>query len=402
MHAKKMLSAFAAAVLLSATIGCPAYAAAKAYNTPVTETTQEANSQQNKEKINTLLTDEDGDNVDVKDMSLREIIILRLRAAHKKGIFLDVTEDQINSLTNDELENLAKAETPREYPVGGLEPTSEGVEENIANLNEEQEQTFFERVRKDFDPETGTYGIMLGILGSVGAGGFLLLKHQRDRILAQDLAGRNRMLDLENAIIKEAGDWNGFESIELERNQLKKMREIKNISQQSTLDLASLNSKNSISPMSLERFNSDYGDAMREIVKERKDMVAGLPSMRNETEKEISARQAELETLERQGLNTNYVKFELNDAYYEKYIQEKTAPVFEEWSHMEIPTQITKEDLKSLVHERMQSEEDRLRNALADRTTAWNETLNKELQAINEEAANQREFAEWKHANSLE
>lgn len=307
MDTRKMFPALVAAILFGISAACPVYAASVSKSSvgvpsevqsPAAQAPAETKSEENKEQVNTLEMDEEDELSQIERMSMREVILLRLRAAHEKGLFLDITEDQINKLTESELNILANTEVPQDVPqekaakeasLSESLPSRKTVKEDVASMSDERTNAFFTRVRRDLDPETGTYGIMLAILGSAGAGGFLLLKHQRDRIIAGQLEGKDIGTALRDNLRDETGDLKITASkIEAEKNRLKQLSIIKKTSLQDALDVSTTHHTMFVpEPTSLERVkqspstktvsdktyldiisNGKYGDSLGKPTKE--------------------------------------------------------------------------------------------------------------------------------------
>ena len=153
MDTRKTFPAFVAAILLGMSAACPVYAASVSGSSgsvpseaqsPAAQAPAETKPEENKDQVNTLEMDEEDELSPIERMNMREVILLRLRAAHEKGLFLDITEDQINSLTESELNILANTEVPQDIPqekaakeVGFSEslPSRKTIKEDVANFS---------------------------------------------------------------------------------------------------------------------------------------------------------------------------------------------------------------------------------------------------------------------------
>lgn len=191
---KKLLPAL---FLLAATV--PVFVpsgVADAEATPVAG--QEAQGKENAvaESIGTLSTEKDEDKASVSNMTLREIVIMRLEEAHKKGLFKDIKASDIEKLTDEQLAELARYGTMRREVMEdadsmgeNMAPSLEGddwdagedkdieTEEDFAQrMDGDDEKTFFQNVKdilhNDYVDLAGTLAVIIG-----GAGyGYLRLQ----------------------------------------------------------------------------------------------------------------------------------------------------------------------------------------------------------------------------------
>lgn len=130
--------------------------------------------------------------IPASSVDMKSILLERLKEAHAKGEFLDITEDMIKQLTEDEIEWLIadrqQADFAKEIKVDSsgddssvdLEASPNAMPDNISEMNAKQEKELFSAIRNAFDSETGVLGAYLTIIGGAGYG---LLRFQR-RLLA--------------------------------------------------------------------------------------------------------------------------------------------------------------------------------------------------------------------------
>lgn len=157
---------------------------------------QKEQVKENAESIGTLSTEKDGDKASISNMTLREIVIMRLEEAHKKGLFKDIKASDIEKLTNEQLSELARYGTMRREVMEdadsmgkNMAPSLEGddwdagedkdieTEEDFAKrMDGDDEKTFFQNVKdilhNDYVDLAGTLAVIVG-----GAGyGYLRLQ----------------------------------------------------------------------------------------------------------------------------------------------------------------------------------------------------------------------------------
>lgn len=132
--------------------------------------------------------------IPASSVDMKAILLERLKEAHTRGEFLDITEDMIKQLTEDEIEWLIadrqQADFGKEIKIDssgddssvGVGASSDVMPDNISEMNAKQEKELFSAIRNAFDSETGVLGAYLTIIGGAGYG---LLRFQR-RLLAKE------------------------------------------------------------------------------------------------------------------------------------------------------------------------------------------------------------------------
>lgn len=132
--------------------------------------------------------------IPASSVDMKSILLERLKEAHARGEFLDITEDMIKQLTEDEIEWLIadrqQADFDKEIKIDSsgddssvdVEASPNVMPDNISEMNTKQEKELFSAIRNAFDSETGVLGAYLTIIGGAGYG---LLRFQR-RLLARE------------------------------------------------------------------------------------------------------------------------------------------------------------------------------------------------------------------------
>ena len=195
---KKLLPAL---FLLAATVSAFAPSGmADAASAPVAG--QEAQGKKNTvaESIGTLSTEKDGDKASISNMTLREVVIMRLKEAHEKGLFKDIKESDIEKLTDEQLEELARYGTMRREVMEdadsmgeSMAPSLEGEDwdtgedksiesgdDFVRRMDGDDEKTFFQNVK---DILHNDYVDLAGTLAAiVGGAGYGYLRLQKKAI----------------------------------------------------------------------------------------------------------------------------------------------------------------------------------------------------------------------------
>lgn len=90
--------------------------------------------QKPKESVSILSSDTEED-AEISNMSLREVVLLRLRAAHEKGYLKEVKEEDIAKLSDEDLERIAEfGVANRALESADAEPASEDFGHNTLSL----------------------------------------------------------------------------------------------------------------------------------------------------------------------------------------------------------------------------------------------------------------------------
>lgn len=366
------------------------------------------------ESIGTLSNAGKDNTENIRNMSLREAILFRLRAAHKHGLMLDVTEEQINSLTDEELEELVEKnmtykeedfedeDFPQELDSSAnytREADYERSKKFLEEMSAKEEKTFFEKVREDLDPKTGALGIMLATLGTAGAGAsFMFLKHQRKRIIDSELSGNDFASDFECSI-SEKTKKTSDKIISEEKGTA--ILDVRKTSIQDALDFVSVNSQmKTFTPATKEEVNDILKET--ELIKPAiNDYFENIPKYNQMLQNVIEETQKEVDKVKKESPDDKNLIAEKEEQAREfrkmlfanQLNKENESSILRESENLK--SNLTEKEFQDYIVGVMKGKEDKLRNVFTNKQEAWEENRNKDkkIREFNEK------FADWEKEN---